>query len=116
MRRSPPSATRATPLAPVTLPWPRWNALKPSAQGSASASWISNRCWRRRAMQLQLRNARLPRCLILRDGTESYVLMGGDPAIVKVGARVRVTGYLAVGMMSYCMQGKLFQVTSAQSL
>lgn len=56
-----------------------------------------------------------PRCLILRDGTQSYQLLGGDPAVVKVGARVRVTGHLAEGMMSYCMQGKLFQVTSAQS-
>src|SRR5690242_10654472 len=57
-----------------------------------------------------------PRCLILRQGTESYQLIGGDPAVVKAGARVQVTGHVAVGIMSYCMQGKPFQVTSAQAL
>ena len=57
-----------------------------------------------------------PRCLILRQGTDTFQLIGGDPAIVKAGARVQVTGHLAVGVMSYCMQGKPFQVTSAQAL
>jgi uncharacterized protein DUF5818 len=55
-------------------------------------------------------------CLILRDTAGTYQLIGGDPAIVKVGARVRVTGHVAVGVMSYCMQGKPFQVVSAQPM
>lgn len=52
-------------------------------------------------------------CLILRDGGKPYQLIGGDPAVVKAGARVRVTGHIAVGVMSYCMQGQPFQVTEA---
>ena len=42
--------------------------------------------------------------------------MGGDPAVVKAGARVRVTGYVAVGVMSHCMQGQPFRVTEAHAL
>jgi hypothetical protein len=57
-----------------------------------------------------------PRCLILRQGSDTYQLIGGDPAIVKAGVRVRVTGHVAVGVMSYCMQGRPFQVTSAQPM
>jgi hypothetical protein len=56
------------------------------------------------------------RCLILKDAGRTYQLMGGDPAIVKAGARVRVTGHIAVGVMSYCMQGQPFQVTEAHAL
>lgn len=57
-----------------------------------------------------------PGCLILRDAGKTYELMGGDPAIVKAGARVRVVGHLAVGVMSHCMQGQPFQVTEAHAL
>jgi hypothetical protein len=57
-----------------------------------------------------------PRCLILRDGGQTYQLMGGDPAVVKAGARVRITGHVVDNIMSYCMQGKPFQVTEAHAL
>ena len=57
-----------------------------------------------------------PRCLILHDGGKTYQLIGGDPAVVKAGARVRVTGHFAAGVMGYCMQGEPFQVTGAQAL
>jgi hypothetical protein len=57
-----------------------------------------------------------PKCLILTDGGQAYQLMGGDPAVVKVGARVRVTGHVVDNVMSYCMQGKPFQVTEAHAL
>ena len=50
------------------------------------------------------------------DAGKSYELMGGDPAVVKAGARVRVTGYVAVGVMSHCMQGQPFRVTEAHAL
>ncbi len=55
------------------------------------------------------------RCLILRDeGGVAYQLLGADPAIVRPGARVVVTGHVATGIMTYCMQGKPFQVSSAR--
>ena len=56
------------------------------------------------------------RCLVLRDSGKTYQLLGGDPAVVKVGARVRVTGNVAIGVMSYCMQGTPFRVTAAEAL
>ncbi len=57
-------------------------------------------------------------CLILRDegGTGTYQLVGADTKVVYAGARVSVTGHLVTGMMSYCMQGRMFQVTSAHAL
>ena len=54
-----------------------------------------------------------PGCLILKDGGRTYLLLGGDPAVVKAGARVKVTGKLASGVMSHCMQGLPFQVSEA---
>jgi hypothetical protein len=55
-------------------------------------------------------------CLILTDAGRAYELIGGDPAIVKAGARVRVVGHLAVGIMSHCMQGQPFSVDEAHAL
>jgi hypothetical protein len=52
-------------------------------------------------------------CLILRDATGTYQLLGGDPTIVYAGANVSLTGHVVTGVMSYCMQGKPFQITRA---
>ena len=52
-------------------------------------------------------------CLILRDTTGTYQLLGGDPTVVYAGANVSLTGHVVTGVMSYCMQGKPFQITRA---
>jgi hypothetical protein len=52
-------------------------------------------------------------CLILRDGGQTYNLAGYDSSIVKVGARVHLTGFQAPDANSTCMQGVRFQVTAA---
>ncbi|WP_345629507.1 hypothetical protein [Rugosimonospora acidiphila] len=52
-------------------------------------------------------------CLILRDSTGVYQLLGGDPTVVYAGADVSVTGHVITGVMSYCMQGRPFQITEA---
>ena len=57
-----------------------------------------------------------PGCLILKDAGQTYELTGGDPAIVKPGARVRITGHVVDNVMSHCMQGKPFQVVEAHGL
>jgi hypothetical protein len=54
-------------------------------------------------------------CLLLRDGGKTYLLIGGDPAVVRAGARVRVTGRVNTDLKSYCMQGVPFQVSEAHS-
>lgn len=54
-------------------------------------------------------------CLIMQASGGTYLLMGGDPKIVYAGATVTVTGHLVTGVMSYCMQGRPFQVTHAQA-
>lgn len=54
-----------------------------------------------------------PGCLVLRDSTGTYQLMGGDPTVVYAGARVRVVGHVVTGVMSYCQQGRPFQVSQA---
>lgn len=53
-------------------------------------------------------------CLVLTDSTGTYQLLGGDPTIVYAGASVSLTGHVVTGVMSYCMQGKPFQITQAR--
>jgi hypothetical protein len=53
-------------------------------------------------------------CLILQDPTGTYQLLGGDPTVVYPGANVVLTGHVVTGVMSYCMQGKPFQITQAR--
>ncbi|HEU5110476.1 MAG TPA: hypothetical protein VFT95_18195 [Micromonosporaceae bacterium] len=48
-------------------------------------------------------------CLLL-DG---YLLLGGDRAVVRAGARVTVTGRVDSGVMTTCQQGTPFQVETA---
>jgi len=56
-----------------------------------------------------------PGCLLLRQSGKTYLLMSGDPSVVKAGASVVVTGHLTTGIMSYCQQGLPFTVTTARS-
>ena len=55
-------------------------------------------------------------CLLITDeaGGGSWLLLGGDRAVVKAGARVRVTGTEARGMATICQQGRPLQVRSAE--
>ena len=55
-----------------------------------------------------------PGCLILRDTTGTYELLGGDPTIVYAGSNVSLTGHVVTGVMSHCMQGKPFQITQSR--
>lgn len=52
-------------------------------------------------------------CLIMKTDGKTYLLVGGDPNVVRAGAQVKVTGRLAPDLKSYCMQGTPFQVTAA---
>ena len=56
-----------------------------------------------------------PSCLILTDEKTGrhYNVTGGDRAIVKIGARVKVVGVIRTDMMSYCQQGPILQVLQA---
>ena len=52
------------------------------------------------------------KCLLLSSGSVTYQLVGGEPAVVKVGAKVTITGYPISGA-SKCSQGTMFRVLSA---
>jgi hypothetical protein len=54
----------------------------------------------------------LAKCLALTSGGVTYQLTGGDPAVVKAGAKLTVTGFTVSGV-SECQQGTLFRVLSA---
>jgi hypothetical protein len=56
-------------------------------------------------------------CLVMTPATPgpTYLLLGGDPKVVVVGAALEVTGHLASGG-STCQQGTLLQVDSATPL
>ncbi|HKD99070.1 MAG TPA: DUF5818 domain-containing protein [Micromonosporaceae bacterium] len=55
-------------------------------------------------------------CMVLTttEGTQ-YQLLGGDRSIYRVGARLTVTGHVATGIVTTCMQGTLFKVTKVVS-
>ncbi|GGJ74258.1 hypothetical protein GCM10010123_00270 [Pilimelia anulata] len=50
-------------------------------------------------------------CRILQTTAGSYVILGGDPARLRDGARVTVRGTLDPGTVSICNQGPILQVT-----
>lgn len=52
-------------------------------------------------------------CLLLRTDTVQYLLLDGDPAVVKEGATLTVTGVVRKDVMSYCMQGVPLEVERA---
>jgi hypothetical protein len=56
-----------------------------------------------------------PGCLLMKTGGRTYQLIDGDPDIVHEGARLVITGHLVTGIMSYCMQGQPFHVSSAHA-
>jgi hypothetical protein len=54
-----------------------------------------------------------PNCVILHTEGKTYLLLGGDRAVVKFGAKVKVRGRPQPNMVSHCMQGEPFQVLEA---
>ena len=52
-------------------------------------------------------------CMLMRSGDKLYLLVGGDRAVVKAGARVTVRGMPSPQLVSYCQQGEPFQVLEA---
>jgi hypothetical protein len=56
-------------------------------------------------------------CRILRaENGETYELLDLPDELARPGTRVEVRGAVADDMMSFCMQGTIFQVTSARRL
>jgi hypothetical protein len=53
-----------------------------------------------------------PSCLVLRDHGTDYELTGKAAAVLRPRQRVTVTGHVGSGVMSHCMQGTPFVVTS----
>lgn len=51
-----------------------------------------------------------PGCLLL----DQYLLVGGAPAVLRAGARVKVTGRVEAGMVTTCQQGTPFVVETAE--
>jgi hypothetical protein len=56
-----------------------------------------------------------PGCRLISDGRNSYLLLGADENVAKVGAQVTVTGTVSEGMMTTCQQGTPLQVTSVKA-
>lgn len=49
-------------------------------------------------------------CLLL----DQYLLVGGDPAVIRAGARLVVTGRVVPDLVTTCQQGIPLVVTSAE--
>jgi hypothetical protein len=52
-------------------------------------------------------------CLIMEFGGKTYLLIGGDRAVVREGARVTVRGRPNPDLMTTCQQGEPFEVAEA---
>ncbi|BEL05616.1 hypothetical protein Q0Z83_038070 [Actinoplanes sichuanensis] len=55
-------------------------------------------------------------CLVVKVGSGTYQLAGGDAAVVKAGQTVHVYGYRAPSPVGSCTQGLRFQVTQAYAV
>lgn len=53
-------------------------------------------------------------CLLLSTQAGDHLLLGGDPAVVRPGARLVVTGRPDPSVLTTCQQGAPFRVTSAR--
>jgi hypothetical protein len=106
---TPPAEPSATPSGGVseTPPAPP-TSLSPSAPGRAVPSQLEQ------TISGQVQEGVQRGCLVLSDSTGTYQLLGGDPTVVYAGANVMLTGHVVTGVMSYCMQGKPFQITQAR--
>ncbi len=52
-------------------------------------------------------------CLVMATDRGQYLLLGGDPQVVRVGARVVVEGTPQPGQPTTCQQGTPFRVHTA---
>ena len=52
-------------------------------------------------------------CLLLAGPGGDYLLLGGDPSVVRAGAEVRVVGRVDRSVLTTCQQGVPFTVQSA---
>jgi hypothetical protein len=56
-------------------------------------------------------------CLLLRaDDGKSYLLVGGDRAVITGGGRLEVVGRPEPGLMTTCQQGDPFQVEQVRRI
>jgi hypothetical protein len=54
-------------------------------------------------------------CTVLRsDTSKTYELKGGDPAIVRAGNRVTITGGVRSDLVTICQMGPVFEVISSR--
>lgn len=55
-------------------------------------------------------------CKVLRaTDSKTYELKDGDPAVLKAGARVSVTGKIRTDLMTICQVGPVLEVASARA-
>jgi hypothetical protein len=108
-----PSAGGSSGVSSAPGPSESGGSTPPSAGTSPSATPSSSESTGELTLTGQVEAGVEPKCLILRANGGTYQLVGGDQNVVKVGNNVVVTGHVVTGMMSYCMQGKPFQVTTA---
>jgi hypothetical protein len=101
------SATSPADGTSVTPPGPP-SSLTPSVPGRPAPSQAEQ------TISGQVQAGVERGCLILQDPTGTYQLLGGDPTVVYPGANVVLAGHVVTGVMSYCMQGKPFQITQAR--
>jgi len=54
--------------------------------------------------------------LLTADDNQSYLLIGGDRALINSGSRIEVTGQVQAGLMTTCQQGIPFTVATVRKI
>jgi hypothetical protein len=103
----------ASPASPES-PWPAISAPVTSPPASPLPSIPPPSAGSDMTLTGQVEQGVEPGCLIMHNGGKTYELMADKYPAVRAGAKVVVTGHVVTGMMSHCMQGQIFQVTSAR--
>lgn len=55
-----------------------------------------------------------PNCILLKTADKSYLLLGGDRALIQQGGRLTVRGTPQPDLMTTCQQGEPFRVAEAK--
>jgi hypothetical protein len=100
---SPPAPPRsAAPTPPRATPKISGPAIPPNAKDEITLTG--------RVEKLDVEGG----CLVLRVGSQTYQLLGGDPVVLQPGNEARVTGILRPDLTTVCQVGPVLDVVSSQ--
>lgn len=94
-------------------------SLSPSASGqpSVGSTFTGSKGPGQMTIRGQVQEGVEPGCMLLKsDNGTSYLLVGGDRAVISAGGRLEVVGQPQPGLMTTCQQGTPFEVAELRRI